>query len=86
MTARRPSRTGGRKVTRHQRGRDKSLGTAYSDHDLDVLLEIADATAPCHPGRPAAGEWHGSRTHTFTTARVRTRVRPGVPWGRCAPC
>jgi hypothetical protein len=49
---------------RHPHGRDKSLGTAYSDHDLDVLLEAADPdTTP-----DAVGERHGSHAHEFTDA------------------
>ncbi|MCT9010518.1 hypothetical protein [Streptomyces rhizosphaerihabitans] len=41
----RPSRTGGRRVTVHSRGRDRILGTAYSDHDLVVFLETAGIAA-----------------------------------------
>jgi hypothetical protein len=41
-----PSLSGGRRVTVHSSGRDEILGTAYSDHDLDVFLEGADIADP----------------------------------------
>ncbi|MEU1851479.1 hypothetical protein ABZ499_19930 [Streptomyces sp. NPDC019990] len=42
----RTSRTGGRRVTVHSGPRDEIVGTAYSDHDLVVLLEGAASTTP----------------------------------------
>ncbi|MBC2867467.1 hypothetical protein OIE78_35565 (plasmid) [Streptomyces cellulosae] len=37
---------GGRRVTVYRRGRDESLGTAYSDHDLVVFLEALGIPDP----------------------------------------
>ncbi|MDQ0828241.1 hypothetical protein QF032_000085 [Streptomyces achromogenes] len=41
-----PSSTGGRRVSVHWRGRDETLGAAFSDHDLVVFLEGAGVQNP----------------------------------------
>ncbi|MFC9624824.1 hypothetical protein ACFTXM_34285 [Streptomyces sp. NPDC056930] len=38
IVVRRPSLSGGRRVTVHSSGRDEILGTAYSDHDMVAFL------------------------------------------------
>ncbi|WP_331719100.1 hypothetical protein OG985_49000 (plasmid) [Streptomyces sp. NBC_00289] len=62
-----PSPTGGRKVTVRSHGRDKILGTAYSDHDLVVFLESAgihDPDSALDDDRWI--EWRGGRAHQWT--------------------
>ncbi|OEJ61089.1 hypothetical protein BGM19_26820 [Streptomyces agglomeratus] len=46
LVVHRPSISGGRRLTAHRHGRDETLGTAYSDHDLVVLLEAAGVDQP----------------------------------------
>jgi hypothetical protein len=42
----RPFRSGARRGTVHDSGRDEILGTAYSDHDLVVFIEGASVAVP----------------------------------------
>ncbi|GGS10101.1 hypothetical protein GCM10010252_56530 [Streptomyces aureoverticillatus] len=65
----RPSLSGGRRVTVHSSGRDETLGTAYSDHDLVVFLEgvgIADPEAILDD--PQWVEWRDGPAHQFSAA------------------
>ncbi|MFE9500654.1 hypothetical protein [Streptomyces collinus] len=65
----RPSISGGRRVTVHRNGVHVILGTAYSDHDLVVILEgagIADSAAILDD--PRWVEWRGAAAHEFRTA------------------
>ncbi|MFF4846231.1 hypothetical protein [Streptomyces collinus] len=60
------SRVGGRRVTVRDCGWDRVLGTAFSDHDLVVILEgagVADAEAAVDD--PAWVEWRDGRPHDF---------------------
>ncbi|MER7694126.1 hypothetical protein [Streptomyces sp. NPDC097610] len=64
-----PADTGGRRVTVHSHGRDKFLGTAYSDHDLVVFLEgagIHDADSILDDDRWI--EWRGGRAQQWSAA------------------
>ncbi|MDT0435433.1 MULTISPECIES: hypothetical protein [Streptomyces] len=62
----RPSRTGGRRVTVHTRGRDEILGTAYSDHDLVVFLDGAGITDPeTILDDPRWIEWRDGPAHEY---------------------
>ncbi|MEU6450728.1 hypothetical protein [Streptomyces sp. NPDC046979] len=65
----RPSLAGGRRVAVHRRGWDEILGTAYSDHDVVVLLEsvgIADPEALLDDARWV--EWRDGPAHNFSAA------------------
>ncbi|MFJ7416807.1 hypothetical protein ACIQWZ_39355 [Streptomyces sp. NPDC098077] len=65
----RPSVSGGRRVTVHGRGRDEILGTAYSDHDLVVLLGGAGVTElESILDDPRWMEWRDSPAHEFSAA------------------
>ncbi|MEU0059643.1 hypothetical protein [Streptomyces sp. NPDC006334] len=64
-----PTRTGGRRVTVHSKGRDQVLGTAFSDHDLMVFLESAGVQDPdsiLDDDRRI--EWRGGRAHQWSAA------------------
>ncbi|WP_133889753.1 hypothetical protein [Streptomyces sp. BK208] len=62
----RPSVAGGRRVSVHHHGRDEVLGTAYSDHDLVVLLEGAGMTDPEDVlDQPQWVEWREAPAHDF---------------------
>ncbi|MFJ2154468.1 hypothetical protein ACIOHB_37740 [Streptomyces microflavus] len=65
----RPSISGGRRVTVHSSGRDEILGTAYSDHDLVVLLERVGIDDPeTALDDPRWVEWRGGPAHEFSAA------------------
>ncbi|MFC9282841.1 hypothetical protein [Streptomyces collinus] len=65
----RPSVWGGRSVTVHRYGRDETLGTAYSDHDLVVILEGAGVATPAAVlDDPQWVQWRGAPAHEFRTA------------------
>jgi hypothetical protein len=65
----RPSISGGRRVTVHSGGRHEILGTAYSDHDLVVVLEDADVADPeAILDDPQWVEWRGGPAHEFSAA------------------
>ncbi|MFJ4710128.1 hypothetical protein ACIP6I_35585 [Streptomyces anulatus] len=65
----RPSVSGGRRVTVHDRGRDEILGTAYSDHDLVVFLEGAGVVEPEEIlDDPQWVEWRDGPAHEFSAA------------------
>jgi hypothetical protein len=64
----RTSSSGGRRATVHNRGRDESLGTAYSDRDLVALLEEAGVAKPeAIWDDPRWVEWRGARAHEFSS-------------------
>ncbi|WP_351231279.1 hypothetical protein [Streptomyces sp. NPDC002133] len=63
------SASGGRRVTVHSHGRDKILGTAFSDHDLVVFLEAAGIIDPeTVIDDPRRVEWRGGCAHQWTAA------------------
>jgi hypothetical protein len=69
ITVHRPSASGGQRVTARFHGRDRLLGTAYSDHDLVVFLEAAGIEAPDMVlDDPRFVEWRGGRPHQWTAA------------------
>lgn len=50
----------------HANGCERRLGTAYSDHDLVVLLAAAGLTAPERDlDNPGVIEWQGARAHVY---------------------
>ncbi|MFD3441896.1 hypothetical protein ACFWU3_30825 [Streptomyces sp. NPDC058685] len=56
----------GRRVTCLRYGRDNFLGTAYSDHDLVVILEGAGWIDPEQIiDDPTWVEWRGGRAHLW---------------------
>ncbi|MER5748053.1 hypothetical protein ABT097_32885 [Streptomyces sp. NPDC002225] len=62
----RPSSAGGRRVTAHSSGREERLGTAFSDHDLVVLLEGAGVDDPERVlDDPRWVEWRGGDPHDY---------------------
>ncbi|MFF4846239.1 hypothetical protein [Streptomyces collinus] len=64
----RPSVWGGRAVTVHRHGGDEILGTAYSDHDLVVILEGAGIATPAAIlDDPQWVQWRGAPAHEFRT-------------------
>ncbi|MET8585582.1 hypothetical protein ABZX39_32645 [Streptomyces collinus] len=59
----RPLISGGRRVNLHRHGGDRILGTAYSDHDLVVILESAGIAVPA-----AILNGRGAAAHEFRVA------------------
>ncbi|MGP3632690.1 hypothetical protein ACTU45_04845 [Streptomyces sp. 24-1644] len=59
----------GRRVSVHSRGRDEIHGTAYSDHDLVVVLGGTGFDAPDTVlDDPQWVEWSGGPAHEFSAA------------------
>ncbi|MGW6215822.1 hypothetical protein [Streptomyces sp. NPDC055109] len=63
------SPAGGRRVSMHSCGRDRILGTAYSDHDLVVILESAGIDHPEDVlDDPRWTTWRGGHAHQWSGA------------------
>ncbi|MFC9282817.1 hypothetical protein [Streptomyces collinus] len=64
-----PSVWGGRSVTVRHPGGDEILGTAFSDHDLVVILEGAGIATPAAVmDDPQQVEWRGAAAHEACAA------------------